>query len=504
MKKLKSTLRFFTITSVLLIALFPAQAMAQEKEIDDQKIRASVETELMLHEDVQSNNIDVSSNDGIVMLRGTSPNILAKDRAEKITSAVKGVKGVINEIIVLTPERPDKALKQDIESELFINPVTESYQIDVQVNEGKVKLGGEVESYQERKLAEHVVKGVKGVKKVENNIGFKVVENRPDYEIQNDIVYALENDVRVDDALIDVEVNDGKVQLSGTVGSLAEKSQAIVLSWTSGVRSVNSDNLNIQAWARDELIRKEKYLDKADEKIIEAIQSAFDLNPRVNEVEIEVESTDGMVTLQGIVDNLSAKNSAERTAKNIVGVHTVNNLIKVRPEIPDDITLEKEVTESLLRNPYLENFEFTVDVNNGIVYLSGMVNSYFEKFEAEEIAGSVYGVVDVANNIEVRDYNLVQTRKYEYDFHDWDHLFPAEYTKSVYRPGITDEDLEAAVESQIWWSPFVDLDDLNIQVDQGVVSLSGTVDTRVEREAAVKNAYEAGANMVVNEMEVVY
>ncbi len=499
-----NAMKLFSKISLLFLLLLTLNVLSQDKKIDDQKVTASVETEMMLHEDVHSYHLDISTTDGIVILSGTTPNILEKERAEDIASAVRGVEGVINEIIVLTPDRQDEDLKKDIESELFINPVTESFEIDVTVNDGRVSLDGEVESYQERMIAEHVVKGIKGVTSLDNNIGFEVVEDRPDYEIQNDVVYALENDIRVGDALIDVDVNNGKVKLSGTVGSLAERSQAISLAWTSGVASVNAEDLDVEFWARDKLIRKEKYAERTDEEIMEAVESAFRINPRINRNEIEIMAEDGMITLSGIVDNLAAKNSAEENAENIIGVHSVNNLIKVRPEIPDDGTMEKEVADALFRNPYIEKYELTVDVDNGVVFLSGMVDSYFEKYEAEDIAGSLYGVVDVANNIEVRDYDLVQTRKYYYNFHDWGDLYPTDYTATVYKTGLTDEDLKAAIESQIWWSPFVNLEEVDIQVDQGVASLSGTVDTRSEREAAVKNAYEAGALQVINNLEVIY
>jgi osmotically-inducible protein OsmY len=44
----------------------------------------------------------------------------------------------------------------------------------------------------------------------------------------------------------------------------------------------------------------------------------------------------------------------------------------------------------------------------------------------------------------------------------------------------------------LWWSPFVDSDDVNVTVDDGVVTLTGAVDSWSEYNAAANNAYEGG------------
>jgi len=50
--------------------------------------------------------IIVEVDDGRVTLRGTAPNLAASWRAEAIAHAVKGVKAVVNQIVVITPTVP--------------------------------------------------------------------------------------------------------------------------------------------------------------------------------------------------------------------------------------------------------------------------------------------------------------------------------------------------------------------------------------------------------------
>ncbi len=51
-----------------------------------------------------------------------------------------------------------------------------------------------------------------------------------------------------------------------------------------------------------------------------------------------------------------------------------------------DIEIKKEVLDELSWNPCIDDTNIRVDVNNGIVTLSGSADSYFEKITAEDAA----------------------------------------------------------------------------------------------------------------------
>jgi osmotically-inducible protein OsmY len=54
----------------------------------------------------------------------------------------------------------------------------------------------------------------------------------------------------------------------------------------------------------------------------------------------------------------------------------------------------------------------------------------------------------------------------------------------------------------MWWSPFVDGYQVNVEVENGIATLEGKVDTYRELNAANESAYEGGAVWVDNELNV--
>ncbi len=184
-----------------------------------------------------------------------------------------------------------------------------------------------------------------------------------------------------------------------------------------------------------------------------------------------------MATLTGTVDDLRAKTAAENLSENIVGVWDVNNYLRVAaPSSVSDAALEQDLAGALIRDTDVDRFDISVSVVNGHAHLYGDVDTEFEKEQAERIAETIDGIVDVSNYLTVED--------------DWD----------------MEEDWEIAedIRDELFWSPFVDSDDVTVVVVDGVATLTGTVETLGERTAAVENAYEGGARLVDNDILVDY
>jgi osmotically-inducible protein OsmY len=362
-------------------------------------------------------------------------------------------------------------------------------------------LTGSVQSWQERDLAETLTKGVAGVTDVENSIDVRGIEDRPDQEIKADIQQTLRWDTLVDDGLIDVDVNDGKVLLSGTVGSAAERRRATRNAWTAGVVSVDDSQLVVARWTRDPELREDKYVIKEDADIEAAVRRALEIDPWVDGENVEVSALAGVVTLRGRVGNLQAKRSAGSDARNTVGVIDVVNRLSVRPSADvDDKELANKVTAALLQDPYVDRFELLVSVINGRVHLDGTVDSHFEKARADTVASNVDGVVHVVNNLEVRRegeafrFDPYVDPPYVYDF-DWS-IGDSDFSQR------SDAEIKDSVESELWWNPFVDSDAITVIVEDGVVILKGTVDSWSEYAAAREDAYEGGALRVINDLRV--
>ncbi|MFO7890944.1 MAG: BON domain-containing protein [bacterium] len=169
-------------------------------------------------------------------------------------------------------------------------------------------------------MAEEITKGIKGIKRLENDINIEYTEYRTDYEITNEIKRKLESSVWIDDALIEVKTKNGHVTLTGAVGSAIEKARTYSAAWISGVKSVNNDKLKVKWWAHDEMRRDTKYALKSDQEIKEAVKDAFLWDPRVFSFNLTVEVDNGVVTLKGTVDNYEAKRAAENDVENKIRV----------------------------------------------------------------------------------------------------------------------------------------------------------------------------------------
>lgn len=91
--------------------------------VTDASISDAVEDELLLDRNIRAHLIDVSTHEGIVTLSGSVDNILARQRAMRITEAVNGVRAVVNTIQVLPPVlRSDDEIKDDVKQALVRDP----------------------------------------------------------------------------------------------------------------------------------------------------------------------------------------------------------------------------------------------------------------------------------------------------------------------------------------------------------------------------------------------
>jgi osmotically-inducible protein OsmY len=465
------------LTLFLVQNVFTGSTHAETRHMDDHDITLAVETELATDDSVPEHFIDVETDDGIVVLAGMVDNLLAKERARQRAERVKGVRAVVNELAVKPVERTDADVLRDVKQALANDPATDAYEVFVEVQDGVVTLAGTVDSRPEKRLSAQVAKGVKGVKAVKNAITINTPAERPDGEIKQEVVRRLASDVWVDDGLVTVAVQDGRVSLRGTVGSAFEKTRATGDAWVAGVRSVKADELQVKWWAHEKQRRISEHAPKTDEEIVAAIQEAFHHDARVKVFQPRVEIEDGVVTLTGTVDNLAAKHAAAQDARNTVGVWRVKNFLRVRPKTErGDTEIAKDVRAALLRDPYVERYQVEVEVINGRVYLSGATHSVFDKVHAEEVASRVAGVGQVVNNIEVLE-TAPRHRK-----QDWE--------------------IQVDVEDGLQRSPLLHSDRIDVSVQDGVVTLSGTVDTWREHEVAINNAYESGAVRVRDELKV--
>jgi hyperosmotically inducible protein len=124
---------------------------------------------------------------------------------------------------------------------------------------------------------------------------------------------------------------------------------------------------------------------------------------RVKGRQVHVETKDGGEWLRGAVYSAEAKSVAAEVAKGIDGVKNVKNDLQVvapsqRAEVTaEDSIIAKNVQNRLKADPQLKDTK--VEVNKGVVSLSGEVKSIEASAKASEIARSVAGVRSVKNDL---------------------------------------------------------------------------------------------------------
>ncbi|MFZ5907047.1 MAG: BON domain-containing protein [Nitrospirota bacterium] len=447
----------------------------KQNQISDKEITSAIERDMENDQAVSAHLIDVKTNDGIVTLSGDIDNLLARDRAISITESIRGVRSIINRISVHSPLNSDNEIQTNIQNMLITDPVTDGLAIRVDVKNGIVTMSGTADSFAENQIAMQIAKSVRGVKDVQNRIKVRSKVERLDSEMKSEIEHRLALDPYVDSHLMNVEVKNGKVTLTGVVGSLAEKTRAYSDAWVSGVKAVNFENLNVEWWARNTMKRENQFVPKNDKELQKAVSDALLYDPRVATSDVSVVVKNHVVTLSGTVTSLQAKRAAEADALNTIGVWNVKNSIKVRPpDLSTNSKLKKLVIEALKRDPFIERHDLRVAVLNNKVYLYGTVDKSFEKFHASSIAERIRGVVEVENRIKL--------------IHPW-----------VWR---SDETIKRAIEEELLWDAFVNEEDIKVEVENGVATLSGIVESIQIKNAAIENAFDGGARAVHSQLKI--
>ncbi|TPG57992.1 BON domain-containing protein [Hymenobacter nivis] len=464
--------------------------------LSDPEITAAIELFFLTKKGVPAHLIDVATHDGIVQLTGITDNMLAADRAEEIALAMRGVRGVVNELLISTPDMPNDELHRAVAEALAADPATTGYNVACTVAEGVVTPTGVVQSWAEQQLVLRVLRGVRGVRRLvadELTIRWGEIQNS-DEEISTQIRELLDWDIRVFSNEVVVRTNDRVVHLSGTVGTAAERAQVIAVANQTGAIRVDALDLFVAYWAISSELRREKFAQRSDTDIAQAVCDTFRYDPRVLSYQPVVVVQNGVVTLTGQVSSLRAKQSAERDARHVVGVWAVHNLLKVRTRwFTPDVVVRQSILDALARDPYVGVFGFEVRVTNGRAHLHGQVNSHFEQAQAAEVASGVNGVAEVENLVRVLSSTGFSGP-------------PAAWYPGALRPAAhsgSDFALAERIRTLFFWSASLHNQDVAVRVENGRATLSGTVDTWLDREQAAFNAYEAGATSVDNALELI-
>jgi osmotically-inducible protein OsmY len=190
---------------------------------------------------------------------------------------------------------------------------------------------------------------------------------------------------------IHVTAIDGVITLTGVVDSYLKKYKA---------EDIAKAIIGVKAVVEQIEIKLNNDDEKNDNAIAVEIINALKYDGRVPHDRIKVRVENGWVTLEGDLPWNYQKEAATASVRHLQGIKVFTNDIRIQPESKDEIEQEG-IERALRRNSSMDDQDIQVYVNDNNVTLNGIVNSYFQKDEAERIAWSAPGVETVKNELSI-------------------------------------------------------------------------------------------------------
>jgi osmotically-inducible protein OsmY len=216
-------------------------------------------------------------------------------------------------------------------------------------------------------------------------------------------------------------------------------------------------------------------MQKTDKDLRTHVLDELDWAPNVDADDIGVGVSEGVVTLTGHVRSYAQKQEAERAVLRVAGIRGVANDIEVR--LPEDHERsDTDITKAVLRairwHTQLPANDIKAKVDDGWVTLEGTVNWNYQRIRAEQAVRYLTGVRGVSNRLKVRSRPL---------------------------PGDVRKRIRSALERQA----SEEVDQIDIVVEDGTVTLKGTVESWSDREDIERAVWGApGVTTVKNKLKV--
>lgn len=208
-------------------------------------------------------------------------------------------------------------------------------------------------------------------------------------------------------------------------------------------------------------------VERSDEQIHSVLRSKLDRNFFNAAADISIRVKDQVITLDGQVSSLPEKRRAEKIASTLRGVKGVRNRISVRASDKPDSEVARQIREAFAAEPAIDPAEVRLEVKRGAVTLNGTVDSFAEKWIAGRVAANVAGVRALSNDITI------------------------EYVEE--RP---DSEILADIKARLAWDAKVEGGRIRPRIRDGYVTLSGSVNSPVEKMWVKFDSWVAGVKGV--------
>ncbi|MBL9038562.1 MAG: BON domain-containing protein [Archangium sp.] len=334
-------------------ALLAVPALA---DTPDGLITSKTKLSLWTTAGVKSTAVHVDTNDGVVTLYGKVPTEDQRSLAERTAMQISGVHAVKNLLQVVPAgdedrtARTDKDTKASVEKALKADASLKNSKINVKsVDKGVVLLTGEARSFSDHLWSVAVVDRVPGVRRVISEVkGPEVFGNderfsgskpssKPtadarttasDMRISTAVKLRLFTAAAIPSTEISVDTDDGVVTLFGMVPTVEVKRAAeLEAGKASGVRRIENQLEVVPTLAK-------KVVEAKDADITRDLSLAFKDRAELKGVDSAVKN--GVVRLTGTVSSTWDEVTAVRVARQVSGVRSVEDQLKVDDKAPSE------------------------------------------------------------------------------------------------------------------------------------------------------------------------
>jgi osmotically-inducible protein OsmY len=223
---------------------------------------------------------------------------------------------------------------------------------------------------------------------------------------------------------IDVTTTSGgHVTIRGEVDSAEDRATAVrIARQTDGVTEVEdllrvteqpaaTSGRDAPRRARERDSALDDRLERPDLWITTKVQAKYFVDDEVRARNIDVDTRGGVVTLRGTVDSYAIRRQAVALARNTEGVREVRDELQVDTALApeeqdamaqiDDAWIATKIESKYFLDPDVKGRTIDVNVADGVVTLTGSVESDAQSKTAEQIAGETDGVTEVRNELQV-------------------------------------------------------------------------------------------------------
>ena len=215
---------------------------------------------------------------------------------------------------------------------------------------------------------------------------------------------------------------------------------------------------------------------RTDAQLQEDVIVELQWEPAVDATQIDVEVKDGIVTLAGHVGSYLEKWEAQRAAQRVSGVKAL--AVEVDVSLPgssarNDVDIARAASNVLQWSTYFPEDQIKVLVENGWITLSGDLDWEYQREAAETAVRGLMGVSGISNQIVLKSIATLRSDK---------------------------SSIEAALKRRI----HSDARHIKVDINGAAVTLSGTVHSRAEPDAARNAAWStAGVHNVSDSLNII-